>query len=76
MISLYMPQSVLATPTVLFLASLTNYSNLSASFLVESCLAPSYTERSQGSQFLNHLHQPEAPLTGTRVFPTRATVLC
>lgn len=43
MISLFVPQSVPATPTVLFLASCTNDSNPSASFLVESCLAPSYT---------------------------------
>lgn len=76
MISLFMPQSVVAVPTVLFLASFTNYSNLSTSFLVESCLAPSYTQWSQNSQFLNHLNQPGAPLTGTWVFPTRAMILC
>lgn len=76
MISLFMPQSVLAAPTVLVLASIANYSNLSTHFLVESCLAPSYTQQSQSSQFLNHFHRPRAPRTGTHAFSTRTTILC
>lgn len=43
MISLFMPQSALTAQTLLFLASFTNYPNLNESFLVEFCLAPSYT---------------------------------